>query len=304
VCPESLRLAKVPNDPLASHVLLVERVLRQADAFDIIHFHFDYLHLPAVRRCGVPFVTTLHGRLDLPENHDIFYEFRELPFVSISNAQREPMKFLQWMATIYHGLPRSLYAVKEEPGDYLVFLGRISPEKRVDRAVEIARKAGLPLKVAAKIDKVDQAYYHAVAEPLFAQPGVEFVGEVNDQQKHELLSNARALLFPIDWPEPFGLVMTEAMACGTPVIAFRRGSVPEVIDEGVSGFIVESVEEAVAAIPKIASLSRLAIRQQFEKRFSADRMAEDYVALYEILQQRTVVPVRSTQIASNPLPFA
>ncbi len=282
-CGRALRLDKNSVDPLANHVLMLEMVFREAKSFDFIHFHLDYLHFPLVRRCGRPNATTLHGRLDLPELPALYREFREMPLISISNAQRRPLPWANWQGTVYHGLPVDLHSFQEHPGDYLAFLGRISPEKRVDRAVEIARRAGLKLKVAAKIDRVDCAYFEKEIRHLFNDPLVEFVGEIGGRAKDEFLGNARALLFPIDWPEPFGLVMIESLACGTPVIAWRHGSVPEVIDDGVTGFIVDSLDEAVRAVERVASLSRRRCREVFQQRFSAERMARDYLTIYERL---------------------
>jgi glycosyltransferase involved in cell wall biosynthesis len=282
-CAQSLRLDKNSVDPIANHVLMLEMVFREARSFDLIHFHIDYLHLPLVRRYGRPNVTTLHGRLDLPELQALYREFSEMPVVSISDAQRLPLPGANWQGTVHHGLPLDLHSFHEQPGDYLAFLGRISPEKRVDRAVEIARRTGLKLKVAAKIDRADRAYFESKIKHLFDSPLVEYVGEIGGRAKDEFLGNARALLFPIDWPEPFGLVMIEALACGTPVIAWRCASVPEVIDDGVTGFIVDSLDEAVRAVGRVASLSRRRCRGVFEQRFGAARMAQDYLAIYERL---------------------
>jgi glycosyltransferase involved in cell wall biosynthesis len=289
-CPRSLRLDKNCVDPLAHHILMLEMVFREAKRFDLIHFHIDYLHFPLTRRYGVPSVTTLHGRLDLPDLPALYREFREMPVVSVSNAQRRPLPWANWQGTVYHGLPLDLHTLHEpcsSPGqtqeEYLAFLGRISPEKRVDRAIEIARRTGLKLKIAAKIDRADREYFEKEIKHLFEDPLVEYIGEIGGRTKDEFLGNARALLFPIDWPEPFGVAMIEALACGTPVIAWRCGSVPEVIDEGVTGFIVESLEEAVQAVARVASLSRRRCREVFEQRFSAARMAQDYLAIYERL---------------------
>jgi len=286
-CPRSLRLDPKCIDPLAHHVRMVEMVFQRAAEFDIIHFHIDYLHFPLARRYGVPHVTTLHGRLDLPDLEPLYREFQDMPVVSISNAQRRPLPWARWVGTVYHGLPRDLYTFREEPGRYLAFLGRISPEKRVDRAIEIARRVGMPLKVAAKVDRVDREYFETVIRPLLRGPWVEYIGEIGEAEKNDFLGQAYALLFPIDWPEPFGLVMIEALACGTPVIAYRNGSVPEIIEDGVTGFIVQSLEEAVEAVPKVAGLSRRRCRQVFEERFTAERMARDYLAVYRfILEQQ------------------
>jgi glycosyltransferase involved in cell wall biosynthesis len=282
-CSErSLRLDKDCADSLAHHLVMLNRVFEESMDFDIIHFHVDYLHFPFSRQLGVPHITTLHGRLDMPDLVPVYREFNHVPIVSISDSQRTPLPFANWQATIYHGLPEDLYRLEEKPGDYLAFLGRISPEKRVDRAVEIARRMGMKLKVAAKIDKSDLEYYKTV-KALLEDPMVEFLGEIGESEKSEFLGNAYAFLFPIDWPEPFGLVMIEAMACGTPVIAFRKGSVEEVIDNGVTGFIVDSVEEAAEAVSKVETLDRRRCRQIFEDRFSARRMADGYLSIYQSL---------------------
>jgi glycosyltransferase involved in cell wall biosynthesis len=285
-CPRSLRTDGGCIDQLAYHLLMLEQVVRIQDRFDFIHFHVDYLHFPFSRRHPHPHVTTLHGRLDIPELPALYREYADMPVVSISDAQRRPLAWANWQATVYHGLPPDLFRFHERPGDYLAFLGRISPEKRVDRAIEIGRRAGVPVRIAAKLDKNDRDYFKDVIEPLFAQPGVEYVGEVGGKAKEAFLGNAKALLFPIDWPEPFGLVMIEAMACGVPTIAWRRGSVPEVIDEGVSGFIVESIDEAVRAVGQLDGFDRGRCRRQFEERFTVRRMAEDYLAVYERLLAR------------------
>jgi glycosyltransferase involved in cell wall biosynthesis len=277
---QSLRLKPDCIDTFAHHVLLLEKVFQEAHRFDVIHFHIDYLHFPLSRRNRTPQVTTLHGRLDLPDLVPLYREFQEMPVVSISDAQRAPLPWLNWQATVYHGLPLDLHRFGSGEGRYLAFLGRISPEKRVDRAIEIARRAGMPLKVAAKIDAVDRKYFDQKIRHLLDDSHVEFVGEINGPAKDALLGNAYAVLCPVDWPEPFGLVMIEAMACGTPVIAYRKGSVPEVIDHGLSGFIVDSVEGAVKALERVPRLSRRGIREVFENRFSAARMAGDYVEVY------------------------
>jgi glycosyltransferase involved in cell wall biosynthesis len=282
-CARSLRLDKNSVDPIANHILMLEMVFREAKTFDFIHFHIDYLHFPLARRYKLPHVTTLHGRLDLPELPALYREYRDMPVVSISNAQRAPLAWANWQATVHHGLPLDLHSCCEQPGDYLAFLGRISPEKRVDRAIEIARRTGLKLKVAAKIDRADRAYFEKEIKHLFDDPLVQYVGEIGDRAKDEFLGKAQALLFPIDWSEPFGLVMIEALACGTPVIAWRCGSVPEVIEDGVTGFIVDSIDEAVHAVSRASSLSRRRCREVFEQRFSVARMTQDYVAIYERL---------------------
>ncbi len=279
-CPQSLRLNGKGTDPGMHHLLMLERVMQGADDFDVIHFHTDYLHFSLARRLAKFHVTTLHGRLDLPNLVHLYKEFDDIPLISISENQRTPLPGAGWAATVYHGLPENLYTFRENPGGYLAFIGRISPEKRVDRAIEIAKRAGIPLRIAAKVDPVDREYFHEKIESLLDHPLVEYIGEINEQEKDEFLGNALALLFPIDWPEPFGLVMIEAMACGTPVVAFRNGSVPEVVDNGASGFIVDSVEGAVRAVARAADLSRRRCRQNFERRFSVKRMAEDYLEVY------------------------
>ncbi len=282
LCDRALRLNPNCTDRLAPHFLMLEKVYRLAHRFDVIHFHIDYLHFSLSRRQSVPHVTTLHGRLDLPELDSLYDEFQDIPVVSISDSQRRPLPQANWQATVHHGLPVDLHQWKEEPGEYLAFLGRISPEKRVDRAVEIARKTGLRLRVAAKVDAADRDYYRTI-EHLLRDPLVDFIGEIGEHEKTDFLANARALVFPIDWPEPFGLAMIEAMACGTPVVAFHCGSVPEVIDEGVTGFIVDDLDSAVEAVELAGCLDRRRIRQVFEERFSVSRMASDYVAVYRRL---------------------
>jgi len=287
--PRALRTDKDCVDHMAHHVRQLELVFRHAHRFDLIHFHSDFPHFPLSRRAGVPHVTTLHGRLDIPDLIPLYREFSDMPVISISNAQRRPLPWLNWQGTVYHGLPPDLYGLGTGAGRYLAFLGRISSEKRVDRAVEIAKRVGMPLRVAAKVDRADRSYYDAVA-PVLAHPVVEFVGEIGEAEKREFLGNAAALLFPIDWPEPFGLAMIEAMACGTPVIAFHRGSVPEVVDDGVTGFVVESVEEAVAAVERLPLLDREAVRGTFERRFTIPVVAEAYLAIYRRLIRRRAEP--------------
>jgi glycosyltransferase involved in cell wall biosynthesis len=284
-CPSALRLATDCVDQLAHHVLMVERVARDAQAgrYDLVHFHCDYLHFPVSRRAIPVHLTTLHGRLDLPDLRPLYREFDDAPLVSVSDAQRRPLPDAGWRGTVHHGLPLDLLPFRREPSGYLAFLGRISPEKGADRAIEIARRAGLPLRLAAKVDRVDRDYFRERIRPLLEGPGVEFVGELGDADKADFLGGARALLFPIDWPEPFGLVMIEAMACGTPVVAFDRGAVPEVIEDGVNGFRVEDVAGAVGAVARLGELSRARCRARFEERFGAPRMARDYVALYRRL---------------------
>jgi glycosyltransferase involved in cell wall biosynthesis len=263
---------------------MVELIYRRKDEFDVLHFHIDYFPLSLFGRQNVPFLTTLHGRLDLPEFVEVYRTFRDAPFVSISDSQRGPIPDLNWIRTVLHGMPANLLTPRPVKQEYAAVLGRISPEKGVDKAIQIAGRAGMQLKIAAKVDVADREYYEAVIRPMIRDnPFVEFIGEINDQQKPAFLSGAHALLFPIDWPEPFGLVMIEAMACGTPVIAFDCGSVPEIVDHGLTGFVVDSEDAAVAAIPRLTRLSRHAIRQQFERRFTARRMAGDYLDLYHQL---------------------
>jgi glycosyltransferase involved in cell wall biosynthesis len=282
VWPRALRLG-ASQDPLAPHVLMLEEVARRAHQFDIVHFHVAEFHLPLARRLPVAHVTTAHGRLDLPELPALFREFDEVPLVSISDAQRGPLPHARWAATVYHGLPLDMLQFHPGAGSYLAFLGRISPEKRVDRAIAIATACGLRLRIAAKVDPADRDYFEREIRHLLEHPLVEFAGEIDERQKDAFLGGASALLFPVDWPEPFGLVMIEALACGVPVVAFRRGSVPEVIEPGVTGFIVNTVAEAVAATRQIGTLSRRQCRMAFERRFSAARMAADYVQVYERL---------------------
>jgi glycosyltransferase involved in cell wall biosynthesis len=264
-------------------MLMLERVFQRTVEFDIVHFHVDYLHFPLSRREPITHVTTLHGRLDIPDLVPLYQEFRDMPVISISNVQRKPLPWANWQATIHHGIPADMYRFREEPGRYLAFLGRISPEKRVDRAIEIAKRVQIPLKIAAKVDPVDKKYFKREIEPLLGDPLVEHLGEIGDGEKNEFLGNAYALLLPIDWPEPFGLVIIEAMACGTPVIAYRGGAVPEVIEEGHTGFIVEALEDAVRAVQRVPELSRKRCREVFEQRFTATRMAYDYVEVYQRL---------------------
>jgi glycosyltransferase involved in cell wall biosynthesis len=282
-CPNSLRLDPQCIDQLAHHLVMLEQLMRRAHEFDIIHFHIDYLHFPLSRRSGYTHVTTLHGRLDIPDLAPLYREYPEPPLVSISDAQRQPLPGVNWQATVYHGIPADLYRFRPETGRYLACLGRVSPEKGIDRAIEIAKRVGIPLRIAAKVDNADRDFFTSVIEPLLDDPLVEFIGEIGDDRKGEFLGNAQALLFPIDWPEPFGIVMIEAMACGTPVIAFSSGSVPEVLEEGRTGFIVDELDDAVAAVQRLPQLSRARCREVFEQRFTAERMADDYLAVYERL---------------------
>jgi len=288
-CERSLRLSPDCMDPFAYHVILYDQVLSRKNDFDILHFHTDYGHFPLSKNLDLPVVTTVHGRLDIPDLLPLYKHFSQMPVVSISLAQRDPLEDVNWVGNVYHGLPADLHTLRDKPGNYLAFLGRISPEKRPDRAIRIALRAGMKLKIAAKIDKVDQAYFDSQIKPLLRRPGIEFIGEITDGEKGSFLGDATAYLFPIDWPEPFGLTMIEAMACGTPTIAFNCGSVPEVIEDGVTGYIVESEEEAVRALGRLDKLNRKTCRQVFEKRFSASRMAGDYMAIFRSLarQQRS-----------------
>jgi glycosyltransferase involved in cell wall biosynthesis len=279
--PEGLRLAGI-RDHVANVLVMLEQVRRRADEFDIIHFHVDLLQYPLFQDLFPKCVTTLHGRLDLPDYHPVYRAFPGMPLISISDHQREPMpKGVNWLATIPHGLPPDLIPFHPSNGGYLAFLGRITPEKRPDRAIEIAKRSGVPLKIAAKVDPVDQQYFEREIKPLLDHPLIEFIGEIDDRKKGEFLGNAGALLFPIDWPEPFGLVMIESLAAGTPVIAWRCGSVPEVIEDGVTGVVVDSVDAAVNAVHRVRALSRKTVRQRFDQRFSASRMADDYIGVYE-----------------------
>ncbi len=284
--PCALRFDATIRDAIAPHMLMLEQVCQRADEFDVLHCHLDYWPFSVFSRQDTPFLTTLHGRLDLPELRPVYECFPNVPLVSISDAQRLPLPDSNFIATVQHGLPLDLLRPRNVAPSYLAFLGRICPEKRPDRAIRIARAAGIPLKIAAKVDRVDEAYFRDTIRPMIDGRNVELIGEISDAEKPDFLSGAIALLVPIDWPEPFGLVMIEAMACGTPVIAFNRGSVPEIIEHGVTGLIVEDEAEAVAALRQVADLSRAEVRRCFEHRFSAERMAEDYLALYRRLAAR------------------
>ena len=299
-CRRALRLDKTSRDPCADHVYLAERVFQEAADFDLIHSHIDYLAFPLFRRMRTPRVSTLHGRLDIPNLRNLYLEFRDEPVISISDYQRRPLPWADWRATIYHGLPVDLYEFHEKPGDYLAFLGRVSPEKRLDDAIKIARRSGIPLKIAAKVDKSDRDYFESVIKPQLNQGGIQFIGEIGESEKSEFLGNALALLFPVDWPEPFGLVMIEAMACGTPVIARSRGSVPEIIEHGATGFVINDLEEGVQAVKKIHRINRKCCRLTFEERFSAVRMAKDYVAVYaELIQANAKRELTSNLVSLN-----
>jgi glycosyltransferase involved in cell wall biosynthesis len=272
-----------PGDLMARYVLMLEQVVRRAEEFDVVHYHIEYLHFPLSRRQRFAHVTTPHKRLDIPDLIPIYQEFRDMPVVSISAAQREPVLWANWQATVYLGLPRDLYRFRPQPGSYLAFLGRCSAVKGVDTAIEIAKRAGIPLKIAARVGLPEQPYFEAVVKPLLRDPLVEFVGEIGDREKDEFLGNAYGLLFPIAWPEPFGLVMIEAMACGTPVIAYRRGAVPEVVEDGGTGFIVSELQGAVDAVKRISEVRRERCRAVFEQRFTARRMTDEYLQVYERL---------------------
>ena len=296
--PRSLRLDEAVEDPFAHQVVQMEAVAAAADRFDVIHWHIDYFHFPLSRRLGVPHVTTLHGRLDLPDLQPIYDEFPDMPLVSISDDQRTPLPQAKWAATVYHGMPLDELLPHEEPAGYLAFLGRISPEKRADRAIEVARRARMPLRIAAKVDDADREYFEEEIEPLLEQDHVDFIGEIGPEEKNEFLGRAKALLFPIDWNEPFGLAMIEAMACATPVIAYRSGSVPEVIDEGVTGFVVDDIDSATAAVGRLDELDRAGVRAGFERRFDVARMARDYLRVYEGLIADATPPT------SAPIPIS
>jgi glycosyltransferase involved in cell wall biosynthesis len=286
--PKALRLDASVRDPIPYYMLMLDRVRQRADEFDILHFHIDQFHFPLFRSIAGRTVTTLHGRQDLPDLLPLYVGFDDMPLVSISDDQRRPVANANFVATVYHGLPTRLHpTTAPSKRDYIAFLGRISPEKRPDRAIAIARALGITLKIAAKVDRVDEVYFRTQIEPLLQGSGVEFIGEINEQQKTRFLGNAKALLFPVDWPEPFGLSMIEAMACGTPVLAFRCGSIPEIIDDGVTGIIVDTMEEAILALPLVIALDRQKVRERFQLRFSATRMANDYVKVYRALQSRS-----------------
>jgi glycosyltransferase involved in cell wall biosynthesis len=285
-----LRLDKASSEPVADHIYLAEQVFQEADEFDVVHSHIDYLAFPLLRRMKTPHLTTLHGRLDITNLANLFHEFRDEPLVSISRNQRLPLSSANWLGTVHHGLPENLYRPRLRAGDYLAFLGRVSPEKRLDHAIQIARRAGLPLKIAAKVDTKDQEFFDARIKPHIDGRNIEFIGEIGENQKGDFLGNALALLFPIDWPEPFGLVMIEAMACGTPVIARSRGSVPEIIKHGVNGFLIKDLESAVQAVNDIPQISRKKCREVFEERFTSTRMARNYLTVYEKLIRVAPVP--------------
>ena len=287
-CNHALRLDDTVRDIIPHYMLMVDEVRERADDFDLLHFHIELFHFPLFRSLEARTLTTLHGRQDLSDLKPFYHRFSKMPLVSISAAQRKPLPQANFVATIHHGIPADLHRPSFERGSYLAFLGRISPEKRPDRAIRIAQRAGIPLKIAAKVDKVDEAYFRSEILPLIDGQAIEFLGEINDKQKTSFLRDAAALLFPIDWPEPFGLVMIEAMACGTPVLAFRCGSVPEIVEDGVTGKVVESEDEAIVALPELLTYDRRAVRKRFQERFTVARMARDYAGLYRKL---VTVPV-------------
>jgi glycosyltransferase involved in cell wall biosynthesis len=300
--PRALRLDDSVRDPMALHMAMLERVRQRADEFDILHFHLDYFPFSTFSRQSTPFVTTMHGRLDLPEHQTVFDSFGSVPVVSISDAQRGPVPQARWVQTVHHGLPEHLLGPRPVKPSYLAVLGRIAPEKAIDQAIRIAVRCNLPLKIAAKVDRADREYYEQQIRPLMDLPGIEYIGEIADREKAEFLSGAQALLMPIDWPEPFGLVMIEAMACGTPVIAYRSGSVPEVVEHGLTGFIVENEVEAADVIAnQLWRLSRPRIRACFEKRFTARRMAGDYLEIYHGLLASRARRQRSVNGKSSPV---
>jgi glycosyltransferase involved in cell wall biosynthesis len=298
-CTRALRLDPSVHDVVPHFMLMIDKVRERAEEFDVLHFHIDLFHFPLFRSLAAQTLTTLHGRQDLADLKPFYSRFSEMPLISISDDQRKPLPHANFVATIHHGIPSGQHRPSFGQGSYLAFLGRISPEKRPDRAIRIARAAGIPLKIAAKVDKVDEDYFRNDIAPLIAGGGVEFVGEINEREKTKFLSEAAALMFPVDWPEPFGLVMIEAMACGTPVLAFRRGSVTEVIEDGVTGKLVDSEEGAVAALPALLSYDRRTVRQRFEKRFTATRMAKDYVDSYRQLLKKSTSGTKPRRVELN-----
>jgi glycosyltransferase involved in cell wall biosynthesis len=301
IWPRALRLDPDVKDPFVPMFMQLETVARRAHEFDVIHSHLDYFGYPLLRRLGTPSITTLHGRLDLPELRALYRLYGDIPVVSISNSQRVPLPEANFVATVLHGLPQNLLSKSEGRGGYLAFLGRISPEKAPDAAIRIAVRAGIPLKIAAKVDRVDREYFETTVEPLLGQGDVEFIGEIREDQKQEFLGNAAGLIFPIAWREPFGLVMIEAMACGTPVIAFKNGSVPEVLEDAVTGFIVHSEDQAVEAVRRMGTLDRARIRGEFERRFTAQRMAQNYLKLYAGLTRARRLPTLKVGAVGNEI---
>jgi glycosyltransferase involved in cell wall biosynthesis len=298
-CTRALRLDPTVRDVIPYFMLMIDKVRERAEEFDVLHFHIDMFHFPLFRSLADRTLTTLHGRQDMGDLNPFYDRFGEMPLVTISNEQRKPLLHANFVATIHHGVPAGLYRPSFEQGSYVAFLGRISPEKRPDRAIRIARAAGIPLKIAAKIDKVDEDYFRNDILPLIDGPEVEFIGEIGERDKTKFLGEAAALLFPVDWPEPFGLVMIEAMACGTPVLAFRCGSVPEVIEDGVTGKMVDSEEEAIAALPAVLSYDRRAVRQRFEERFTDAKMAKQYVSIYRRLLKTRMSGAKLPKVALN-----
>lgn len=280
---ESVRNSVLDQSWLAYHLIQLDQVIEMASEFDVIHFHTDFLHFPTAKNLETPYITTMHGRLDLPYLVPLYRHFSEQPLISISDSQRTPVPWANWLTTVYHGMPTDLHQYESNPGDYFLFIGRLSPEKRVDRAIDIAIQCGRPIYIAAKLNKSDEAYFKESIKPLLRHPLVTYVGEVGDTEKRELLEHATALLFPIDWPEPFGLVMIESLSCGTPVIAYANGAVPEIVEHGVTGFIVSSQEEAVRAARRIDSINRQDCRAAFERRFTAPAMASNYLDAYRRL---------------------
>jgi len=302
-CERSLRLDPDCRDRLAHHVRMVEGVAKRSADFDVVHYHIDYLHYPISRREPVPQLTTLHGRLDLPELVPLYDEYRDMPVVSISDAQRAPLPQANWLATVHHGLPLPRFRAGRGRGGHLAFIGRTSPEKGLPRAIEIAQRAGLPLRIAAKVDDADRDYFRTAIEPLLRAPEIEFVGEIGEAEKSAFFGDARALLFPIDWPEPFGLVLIESLACGTPVIAFPGGSVEEILTDGRTGFVVRSIDAAVAAVDRVGEIDRAACRREAERRFSVERMTRDYVALYKTLAGTAeTFAAEESDVSSLPVP--
>jgi len=299
VCPRALRLGRPRADPIAAQACLLDAVAKQAGDFDLVHVHVDWLHLPLLSRLGVPFVTTPHGRMDLPGFSDVVRRFPNAPFVSISNNQRVPLIEANWLGTVYHGLPENSLRPSTEPGSYLAFLGRLTAEKGPEIAIRIARESGMPLHISAKVPRGERGYFKNALEPQIDGDQIRLTGEVDDKTKEAFLAGAAALLFPIDWPERFGLVMIEAMACGTPVIAFRSGSVPEVIDHGVTGFIVDDEEQAVQAVGRLGELDRRKVRARFEERFTAKRMAKEYLQHYEVLLSANSKPGKHLEAGAS-----
>jgi glycosyltransferase involved in cell wall biosynthesis len=299
-CTQALRLDPAVTDPIPYYMLMLDKVRSHAAEFDVLHFHIDHFHFPVFRHQPIPTLTTLHGRQDLRDSLPFYARFSDMPLISISDAQRLPLPHANFVATVHHGLPRDLHEASYQPkGGYLAFIGRISPEKNPVDAIRIAESLGLPLKIAAKVDKADETYFREVVEPLLSTPGVEFIGEIAEREKGAFLRDALALLFPINWPEPFGLVMIEAMACGTPVLAYRAGSVTEVIEHGVTGLIVDNIDQARVALAQAISMDRRKIRRRFEERFTARRMANDYVRIYRSLVRHSARPVRDAVLSAN-----